>query len=259
VVSLAMKDEIPADVAMVLGARLRKAASPLSVPGSLPVLFFGDLPAASIATVGLNPSKQEYLDRLGGQLEGPGRRFETLESLGATSRETLTDEQINQAFRTMRSYFQPGKPVYSWFNHLDRVLRPLGVSYSSGSAAHLDLVQEATNPTWSELLKQQPLEAETLLRSDLVFLQWEIETFSLRLLICNGTTAFDNVVRLLKGRVVQSGGLKRITWWVAIASSGPRTLGVAGWNIPLVRATGLGSAGEGQLGELISYAVSRPG
>jgi hypothetical protein len=225
----------------------------------LPVLFFGDLPAAHIATVGLNPSKQEYLDQSGGYLEGPRRRFETLESLGATSRETLTDHQINRAFQTMRSYFHPGKPVYSWFSHLDRVLKPLRVSYSAGSAAHLDLVQEATNPTWSELSKQQPLEAEDLLSSDLPFLQWEIETFPLKLLICNGTTAFDNVVRLLKGKVVQSGKLERVTWWVAKASIGSRILDVAGWNIPLVRPTGLGLTGEVELGELIDQAVSRTG
>jgi len=246
-------------VAKGLGARLRKAPSRSSVPGSLPVLFFGELPAASIATVGLNPSKQEYIDPLGRQLEGPRRRFETLESLEAASRESITDHQIDRAIRTMRSYFRPGKPVYSWFSHLDRVLKPLGVSYSAGSAAHLDLVQEATNPTWSELSKQQPLEARDLLRSDLPFLQWEIETFPLKLVICNGTTAFDNVVRLLEGNVIKSGKLERVTWWVAKASIGSRGLDIAGWNIPLARPTGLGLTGEVELGELIGQAVSRTG
>jgi uracil-DNA glycosylase len=251
--------EVPADIATVLAARLRKAASRSSVPGSLPVLFFGDLPAARIATVGLNPSKQEYLDQSGGQLQGSRRRFETLTSVGAASRETLSDHQIDRALRTMRSYFHPGMPVYSWFSHLDRVLKPLGASYGTGSAAHLDLVQEATNPTWSQLVKEQPLEAEALLQSDLPFLQWEIESFGLSLLVCNGTTAFNNVVRLLKGEVFETGKLKRITWWVAAASIGPRILRISGWNIPLVRATGLGTSGELQLGELIGQAATWAG
>src|SRR6266852_2989788 len=204
--------EVPTDIAAVLAARLRKAASRSSVPASLPVLFFGDLPAARIVTVGLNPSKHEYLDQSGGQLQGSRRRFETLTSLGAASRETLSDHQVERALRTMRSYFHPGMPVHSWFSPLDRVLKPLGASYGTGSAAHLDLVQEATNPTWSQLSKEQPLEAEALLQADLPFLQWEIESFTLNVLICNGTTAFDNVVRLLNGRVVETGKLKRITW-----------------------------------------------
>ena len=251
--------EVPAHIATVLAARLRKAASRSSVPGSLPVLFFGDLPAARIATVGLNPSKQEYLDQSGAQLQGSNRRFETLDSLDATSRETLSDHQIDRAISTMRSYFQPGMPIYSWFSHLDRVLTPLGASYGAGSAAHLDLVQEATNPTWSQLVKEQPVEAQALLQSDLPFLHWEIESFPLTLLICNGTTAFDHVIRLLNGRMIETGKLKRVTWRVAEAFIGPRRLHVAGWNIPLVRPTGLGLNGEVQLGELIGQAAKSAG
>jgi hypothetical protein len=36
--------------------RLRRPPSPATVPGALPVLFFGDLLQAEVATVGLNPS-----------------------------------------------------------------------------------------------------------------------------------------------------------------------------------------------------------
>ncbi len=37
-----------------------------------------------------------------------------------------------------------------------RVVEALGLSYERGEVAHLDLVQEATSPTWSELTRQQP-------------------------------------------------------------------------------------------------------
>ncbi len=66
--------------------RLRRPPSPSSVHGSLPVLAFGDLFKAGIATVGLNPSRREFLDNHGRELDGPKRRFETLGSLGARDR-----------------------------------------------------------------------------------------------------------------------------------------------------------------------------
>lgn len=251
---------IPTDVAEVLRARLRRASSRSSVPGSLPVLFFGDLLRATVATVGLNPSKLEYLDKSGEELQGRSRRFETLKSLGATSRETLTDDQVDRAVRTMRSYFHPGRPVYSsWFNHVGRVLKPLGTSYEVGLAIHLDLVQEATNPTWSELARLESLEAADLLHSDLPFLKWEVEKVAPNLVLCDGRTAFDNVVRLVDGSLVHTGTLKRVTWWLAKASIGSRSLIVAGWNIPLIRATGLGLTGEVELGEVIRRGAESAG
>jgi hypothetical protein len=76
-------------------SRLRTAPVPSTVPGSLPVLYFGDLLAASIATVGLNPSRQEYLSPEGEELDGPARRFETLRSLGVSSRTSLSDEHAD--------------------------------------------------------------------------------------------------------------------------------------------------------------------
>jgi hypothetical protein len=53
-----------------LRRRLRRQPSPVSVPGSLPVLFFGDALHARLLTVGLNPSDQEYVDAKGIELDG---------------------------------------------------------------------------------------------------------------------------------------------------------------------------------------------
>src|SRR5437660_457287 len=104
-----------------LCGRLRRPPSQSSVPGSLPVLFFGDLFCARVATVGINPSLQEYLDPDGQELQGDARRFETLSSLGASDRPSLSPEQAAQAIERMRGYFQPGKPVYKWFRPLAQV------------------------------------------------------------------------------------------------------------------------------------------
>src|SRR5215203_2266945 len=97
--------------------RLRAAPAPATVSGSLPVPFFGDLLSARAVTVGLNPSGQEFLDRHGRLLTGAAQRFATLDSLGARSRDELTDDQCDEAVRWMRGYFDPDRPVYgSWFN-----------------------------------------------------------------------------------------------------------------------------------------------
>src|SRR4051794_11404776 len=95
-----------------LNERLRQPPTAHTVADSLPVLFFGDLFASEVATVGLNPSDQEYLTKAGKPLEGPAQRFVTLGSVGATARASLTDEQCAEAIEWMRAYYDPGKPVF---------------------------------------------------------------------------------------------------------------------------------------------------
>ncbi len=242
---------ISSDIRERLYARLRQPPLASSVPQSLPVLFFGDLFTASVATVGLNPSDQEYLGRGGIELDGPARRFETLTSLGAADRSSLTDEQCDRAIQTMRAYYQPEKPIYSWFRSLDRVIRVMGYKYEAGEVAHLDLAQEATTPTWSELSKTSPTEFEVLRSADLPFLRWQLETFPAHTVICNGRTVFTEVCRLIGGQVEESGKLKLLTWYVGVATLNGRRIRLAGWNRPLARATGLGISGEEDLGRIL--------
>ena len=228
--------------------RLRRPPSQSSVAGSLPVLYFGDLFTARVATVGLNPSHQEYLDRRGNELCGELRRFETLDSLRAPDRASLSAEQCERAIATMRTYFQPGKPVYSWFRSLDRVARGFGVRYDLGEVAHLDLVQEATQPTWSDLPAQELVQ---LRAADQPFLRWQLETFPLEVIICNGRSVFAGVQSLTNARIVQSGKLARVTWYVALSELPGRVMGVVGWNIPLARPAGLSKEGHTELGRLL--------
>lgn len=233
--------------------RLKRSSSTYSVRGSLPVVAFGDFESAKVATVGLNPSAQEYLDRNGSELVGSARRFETLGSLGAQNRAALTDDQCEQALVTMKAYFQPGKPVYSWFAPLTRVLAGFGVDYASRGATHLDLVQEATSPKWTELLRSDPQAVANLLASDLPFLNEQIRSFGYETVLCNGRTALDHVARLLEARMtstVRFGALGKV-----VVSRGETVLGgkrvrVAGWNLPLARA-GLTISELSELGQLL--------
>jgi hypothetical protein len=252
---LIYNDEIEAG----LHERLRRAESPSTVPSSLPVLFFGDLPMARVATVSLNPSKREYLSAKGEELGGLERRFETLGSLNARDRSSLEPWQCNRAISTMRGYFDPGRPVYSWFNGLARVLDGMGAPYWKRQAAHLDLVQEATDPTWSQLSAEQPQEAKTLLDQDRGFLRWQIETFQLHVLVCNGRSTFDAVSNLLGAEVVRSEKVARLTWSVSVGEAGGREVSVVGWNLPLARPTGLTSGGQVELGSLMRTELEHIG
>lgn len=236
--------------------RLRRPPCPHSVAGSLPVLFFGDVFTAQIATIGINPSCQEYLDPNGNELDGEARRFETLASLGATSRSSLTDAQCSAALRRMRSYFVRRPTVFRWFRPLERVLAGMRHSYASGYVAHLDLVQEATQPTWSALAREHRGEAADLLASDAPFLRWQLATFPLQAVICNGMTALRHVCGMLDQPVdvenAVRGQFARLRLYATHGRIGGGPIGVVGWNIPLTRPTGLRAEDQQALGRALA-------
>jgi hypothetical protein len=156
----------------------------------------------------------------------------------------------------MHAYFQPGRPAYwTWFQHLENVLRGLGISYVDGSAAHLDFVQEATNPTWTALAEAFPDEARWLWRRDVEFLRWQLACCPIRLVLCNGRGVWDPLMSEISGTEQASGMPGRIRWWVGRATLNGRPVELAGWNYPLARPTGLGSAGEVQLGRVLGTAL----
>ena len=226
----------------------------------MPVLCTGDIFSATLATIGINPSYREYLDTEGTELAGGERRFETLSSLEASDRDSLSQEQCDRAIDTMRGYFDAGRTVYyQWFNSLRRVTEAMGLRYEKREVAHLDLVQEATKPTWSELNKASPKEAESLLASDLPFLKWQLETFHLTAIFCNGKTAYEAVRRLVGAKTCLTGSIGRVTWYAGIAQLGRGTMGLAGWNIPLTRPAGLSAQGHVLLGESLANALSTLG
>ncbi len=235
---------------VTLYERLRRPPSAFTVPTTLPVLFFGDLFKAEVASVGLNPSDQEYLSNAGALLAGSAQRFATMSSLGAPSRSALSDEQCAKAVEWMRNYYDPGRPVYgSWFNALSRVIEGFGAGFRDRSATHLDLIQESTSPVWSKLDR---LGRQTLLKQDLPFLKWEIRVFPLRAVICTGKTVSAHVRRELGVSVEEEGTMARIKWWVGHADIDSRRVGFGGWNYPLARPTGLGREGETALGEVLA-------
>ena len=239
--------------------RLRDEPIPSTVSGSLPVLFFGDAFAAQVATVGINPSKQEYLSREGDELTGLLRRFETLRSLNARSRASLDHRQANTAIERMRCYFNPAAPVYGWFAGLSRVAEGMGASFRDRSAVHLDLIQEATDPVWSQLEKADPEQAANVLRRDLPFLRGQIEESQFRLIVCTSARVYSEVSQMLNVTAIKKERLARLEWTIGTAALARGIVAIAGWNIPLARATGLDMNGQRQLGRLLRSSLRQAG
>jgi hypothetical protein len=70
-----------------LRERVRRPLPPGSMvmPGSTPVVAFGNARRATVATLGLNPSRVEFLDRHGHEFTEAQRRLETCRSLSVGS------------------------------------------------------------------------------------------------------------------------------------------------------------------------------
>jgi len=154
------------------------------VPGFTPVLSFGNASDAVVATLGLNPSRQEFLDRNGRELSGTSRRFETLTSLGVADLATASDEVLHRVASACNVYFAVN-PYTRWFDQLEPVLQSVGASYYDGSACHLDLVQWATDPVWSKIPNRDV--RDRLLAEDAAFLRQQLTTGSFKLLFINGS------------------------------------------------------------------------
>ena len=150
----------------------------------------------------------------------------------------------------MLGYFDNGKPIYGWFRGLQRVITGMRFSFGDRSAVHLDLVQESTKPAWSKLLQIDRPQAEMVLKRDKTFLHRQLEDFSLCALICTSSSVCKNVCTMLKAERVAGGDL-RTRWSIWVARHCRGRVGIAGWNIPLARATGLGREGETQLGMVL--------
>jgi len=186
-------DYVPAYVAL----RIRRAAPADSyvLTGSTPVVVFGDPRRAAVATLGLNPSVSEF-EEGGVELEGALRRFETLRSLDVRSLDDAPDEAIVRVWRRCNDYFH-GNP-YRWFNPLEVILGAVDASYYADTACHLDLSQWATNPSWSSLPRSA---RERLVAEDADFLQLQLKSEPIRLLLLNGRAVLRAFQDVLGGRL----------------------------------------------------------
>lgn len=215
----------------------RPAPTTAVIPGTTPVVAFGDSRRAEIATLGINPSLREFHGAHGRLLEGPRRRLSTLASLGAERTAALTQVQIKIVVEECAGYFSRN-PYRRWFDPLDRVLQDgLGASFYHGSACHLDLVQWATAPAWGKL---SPAMKETLLRESLPHLQNQLRFGKVRLVILNGRQVLNQITSAglaklkLSGTIQRNRGLR-----CSLYSGGSEGVRFLGWSTNLQSSFGV--------------------
>jgi hypothetical protein len=173
------------------------------VSGALPIPFFGQYRHAIAATVSLNPSDKEFLDKNGKWLIGEQKRFESYNSLGCQVCEDLTGEMIQKAYLCCTEYFERQATAYwQWFRPIENVIKKAtngDVEYTNGKMAHFDLSPWATNPVWSGLNEG---EQQILKKDGLMFLKWLLETSSVKILFLNGKTTCETIVKEIVGENV---------------------------------------------------------
>lgn len=152
------------------------------IPGSTPVVAFGDACTARVATLGLNPSGIEFVDKKEGFLEGGKRRLATHNSLGLSDLTIAPLHIISRVLEDCNCYFQR-QPYRRWFDQLEQILNMCGASYYDGTACHLDLVQWATEPVWGQL---PPDVRARLIKDDAAFLASQLRNENICLLLVNG-------------------------------------------------------------------------
>ena len=161
------------------------------VAGSTPVVSFGNVETAWVATLGLNPSLREFAKKDGTWLDGTQRRLAGLDLLGIDDAAQATDEQVEQIVTWCYEYFQ--RNPYSWFDALESLMvTAVGSSYYDGTACHLDLVQWATNPVWQHL---NPPVRSHLIADDREFLREQLRWEGIRLVLMNGRSVLDEVAK----------------------------------------------------------------
>ena len=171
-----------ADHLVAMVRRLPPTGAPL-VEGSTPVVSFGDAQTAEFATLGINPSKREFVDSKGGFLRGGERRLATLESIDAQRLDRLDDDQVAAVLADCAAYFHRN-PFSTWFNPLETLLRNgLGAGYKEGRACHLDLVQWATDPVWGGIPAKV---RQSLLAEGVRHLHTQLAHSRIRFVLLNG-------------------------------------------------------------------------
>jgi hypothetical protein len=171
-------------------------AIPQIVEFSTPVVSFGYPKTAKVATLGINPSSNEFQIGNGNKnpLPSSKKRLVDTEVLGVSKPLGLNRAAAIQVIEGCYSYFKNNP--YEWFDDLQQyALTPTGTSFQNGSACHLDIVQWATDPVWQD--KKMPKNIKKLLLdSDKEFLKYQLTAYDFSYIFLNGSTVLDQVEKL---------------------------------------------------------------
>lgn len=156
-----------------------------------PIPVFGKISTSLVATLGLNPSNNEFFDSDGSELDKSNRRFHTLKSLSIDGWDSINDSGLDLIIKSCELYFH-NNPYDKWFKPLDNLLSKSGLSYygNSSNACHLDLVPFATHKKWSALSVSEKNILLSTMSSSLGSL---IKNSSIKLLVLNGRTVVEQL------------------------------------------------------------------
>lgn len=177
-----------------------------------PVLSFGDLSTARIATLGINPSNREFVDLNGKELDGVHRRFHTLKSLGLKKWSEVSTSHLQLILESCKNYFH-GNPYDTWFGALDKLIIDTNASYYGpfSMACHLDLVPYATTCKWTALTHTHKSE---LLKSGEQALALLLKSSKIEIIVLNGRSVIDKFETIsdckFKGEAIPEWTLPRI-------------------------------------------------
>ena len=135
------------------GLNCEKAHALGLIAWASPVLTFGHLGHAGVATLGLNPSNREFVDRCGNELTDEDQRLHTLKSLGIDRWSSASRQHRDSILESCCTYFTR-RPYNGWFGQLEFLLQRMSASYYGGQptiACHLDLIPFATTEKWAAL------------------------------------------------------------------------------------------------------------
>jgi hypothetical protein len=209
---------------------------PEIVKYSTPVVAFGYPANAKMVTVGINPSSVEFQTKSKPSkvlAEGKKRLVDS-QILGIEDPSSLTQEQAKQVINGCYSYFDKGHNPYDWFDHLNNHINShFGYSYHDGTAAHLDLVQWATDPVWGNITDEAT--KVQLLKDDVDFLRYQVNSKKFEVVYLNGKSVFEQltsngiVTAAPTGKVIhyktKSGAPRELTCYQGESANGSLVLG----------------------------------
>ena len=219
------------------------------VYGSTPVVSFGDFTKAKVATIGINPSSLEFMDKSNsatsnGLLPEGKKRLADAETIGLISEDPYDDDTgeylmgssgAKEIWDKCRDYFINPNPYWSWFSDLETVLSGLSVSYKDSSACHLDISPWATDPVFRDLTLEQ---RGRLLLGESDFLEWQIAKSNIDIVVFNGAQVYESLNSLdgfklwsIGEITYQSGEQKRTS--LLYTGRGPGMARVYGWSLNL--------------------------
>lgn len=197
-----------------------------------PVPSFGDISRATVATLGLNPSNREFVDRNGNELDGESRRFPTLGSLGIQRWSEARSSHHAAIAESCRGYFFRN-PYDGWFKQLDHVIGGTEASYYDDDcqACHLDLIPFATACKWTDLSRHERQRLMEMVGDTLARL---LVDSPIRILVLNGRSVVEELQRLAESPFER----REMTGW-ALRRNGKARVAGFGYKGVLSRLAGV--------------------